>query len=221
MDSNIHISRGSVLGTVEGITATMALHSGLPMEKLWASAGDSAKLDIWWKEGVTALETALKRWLKAGSGPHDLLAAGDDCALTLEGSDRWNVRLTGVLTNRMQEYLVYRVTAGWLRDMPETADAAARYVTAGEEALSAVLRLLAEQRLTVQDSARAADDDAHRVPEPVACASGRHADDDDLCGASAGSGQASARTADTTVCPRPYVERLRLNWMCNPLKERR
>ena len=106
------------MGITEGLSVTIAQHNGgnPTFEKLWASDSESAKLDIYYREGIGDLERRLEKWIVETSRQFDLQADGDDYTLRLNVSQNWPTRLIGLLGNKLQDYLVHCVTAGWLND---------------------------------------------------------------------------------------------------------
>ncbi len=118
MNIDISISRKGVMGIVEGISVTIAQHNnGTPtFEQLWASDNESPKLDIYYREGIGDLERHLEKWISNSSGQFDLQAVGSDYTLSLELNDNWPSKLKGLLSNKVQDYMVHTITAGWLND---------------------------------------------------------------------------------------------------------
>ena len=114
----IAIGRGKVMGVVEGISVIIShKNGGTPsFEQLWASEDERAKLDIYYREAVSDLERRLMEWLSSSSSQYDLEAAGTDYTLTLRMHQYWPARLEGLLKNKVQDYLVHSITAGWLND---------------------------------------------------------------------------------------------------------
>ena len=106
------------MGITEGISVTIAQHNGgtPSFEQLWASDSESPKLDIYYREGISDLERRLEKWLQESSAQFDLQATGEDYTLRLNVSRSWPKRLEGLLKNKVQDYLVHTVTAGWLND---------------------------------------------------------------------------------------------------------
>ena len=106
------------MGITEGISVTIAQHNGgtPSFEQLWASDSESPKLDIYYREGISDLERRLEKWLQESSAQFDLQATGEDYKLKLNVSRSWPTRLEGLLKNKVQDYLVHTVTAGWLND---------------------------------------------------------------------------------------------------------
>ena len=106
------------MGITEGISVTIAQHNGgtPSFDQLWASDSEAPKLDIYYREGISDLERRLEKWLEKSSAQFDLQAIGDDYTLRLDVSRSWPTRLDGLLKNKVQDYLVHTVTAGWLND---------------------------------------------------------------------------------------------------------
>lgn len=118
MKIEITISRKGVMGITEGISVTIAQHNGgtPSFDQLWASDSEAPKLDIYYREGISDLERRLEKWLEKSSAQFDLQATGDDYTLRLDVNRSWPTRLDGLLKNKVQDYLVHTVTAGWLND---------------------------------------------------------------------------------------------------------
>jgi len=106
------------MGLVEGISITISQHNGgtPSFEQLWASDSESPKLDIYYREAISDLERALSHYVVSSTAMFDLQASGSDYVLQLKLADTWSDKLTGVLKNKIQDYLVHAVTAGWLND---------------------------------------------------------------------------------------------------------
>lgn len=106
------------MGITEGISVTIAQHNGgtPSFKQLWASDSEAPKLDIYYREGISDLERRLEKWLEKSSVQFDLQATGDDYTLRLDVNRSWPTRLDGLLKNKVQDYLVHAVTAGWLND---------------------------------------------------------------------------------------------------------
>lgn len=106
------------MGITEGISVTIAQHNGgtPSFDQLWASDSEAPKLDIYYREGISDLERRLEKWLEKSSAQFDLQATGDDYTLRLDVNRSWPTRLDGLLKNKVQDYLVHTVTAGWLND---------------------------------------------------------------------------------------------------------
>lgn len=118
MKIKVSISRKSVMGLVEGISLTISQHNGgtPSMQQLWASDAESPKLDIYYREAIGDLERKLTDFLVESSAQFDLQAEGEDYTLNLNVAASWPKRMQGLLDNKVQDYLVHSVTAGWLND---------------------------------------------------------------------------------------------------------
>ena len=114
----VNITRANIYTIAEGISVIISQHNaGTPTyDQLWASPDEARKLDIYYREAVSDLERRLMKWVKQTSGQFDLTADGADYTLRLKLSDHWPSRLEGLLNNKIQDYLVHGVTAGWLND---------------------------------------------------------------------------------------------------------
>jgi len=85
-------------------------------EQLWASPDEARKLDIYYREAVGDLERHLTEWILQTSAQFNLTQEGANYSLTLIMSPYWPVSMQGLLANKIQDYLVHAVTAGWLND---------------------------------------------------------------------------------------------------------
>ena len=114
----INITKANIYTIAEGISIKISQHNGgVPThEQLWASAGESKKLDIYYREAISDLEQRLMKWCESVSAQFNLTADGADYTLTLTPSHYWPTKLEGLLKNKVQNYLVHAVTAGWLGD---------------------------------------------------------------------------------------------------------
>lgn len=147
------------MGMAEGLSATISQHNGgtPSFEELWASAGDSPKLDIWWRDAITDLEENLGKWVNGTSNQYNSSVEIDSYSLTLNLSDRWNDRLAGVLKNKMQYYFVHCVMAGWLQDFPNVSTV--NYSELAQNDLHSVLHILMYRNLETAEEARTDDGD--------------------------------------------------------------
>lgn len=194
----INITRSSVMGIVEGISVIIAQkNGGTPtFEELWASEDEGRKLDIYYREAIGDLERKLMRWVSLSTSQFTLNTDSDegDYVLNLSMPQFWPTRLTGLLSNKVQDFLVHSITAGWLNDFPNVTtkeDYAAIAATDLED-----IRIIIEQRdFRFEDEARATDinkpdggdeataeeratDENKPVDEEVATADERAADED-------------------------------------------
>ena len=116
----IKIIKKSVMGVVEGLSATIAQHNPeVDFETIWASDAEEAKLDIYYREAITDLENFLASFSSSTTQQFDLQALADDFTITVKTLAYWPPRLSGVLTNQIQNYLVHAIMAGWLSDFPD------------------------------------------------------------------------------------------------------
>ena len=116
----IKIVKKSVMGVVDGLSATIAQHNPeVDFQTVWASDGEEAKLDIYYREAITDLENFLARFSSSTTQQFDLQALADDFTITIKTLASWPPRLSGVLTNQIQNYLVHAIIAGWLSDFPD------------------------------------------------------------------------------------------------------
>ena len=156
----ITITRSSVMGIVEGISVIIAQkNGGTPtFEELWASADERRKLDIYYREAIGDLERKLMRWVSLSTSQFtlDTDSDEDDYVLSLSMPQYWPTRLTGLLGNKVQDFMVHSITAGWLNDFPNVTtkeDYAAIAATDLED-----IRIIIEQRdFRFDDEARATD----------------------------------------------------------------
>lgn len=186
----INIIKKSVMGLVEGISATIAKHNPeVDFQTMWASDSEEPVLDIHYREAITDLENFLARFTSETSGLFDLQAVADDFSLSIRTMSNWPPRLSGVLSNLVQNYLAHAMVAGWLSDFPDikTAD----YGGMGASDLDAIKGILLKKDFCFREVARAADTEAK--VEVVAGVGARAADG--VAKAEAGFG-AKARGAD-------------------------
>mgnify|MGYP007036988852 CR=1 FL=1 len=149
----INIIKKSVMGVVEGLTATIAQHNPeVDFQTIWASDSEEGKLDIHYREAITDLESFLARFTSDTSGLFDLQALADDYVITIRTHSNWPPRLSGVLSNQIQNYLVHAIMAGWLSDFPDikTTD----YAGMGASDLSTIKELLLKREFLFEEIAR-------------------------------------------------------------------
>ena len=81
----IKIVKKSVMGVVEGLSATIAQHNPeVDFQTVWASDGEEAKLDIYYREAITDLENFLARFSSSTTQQFDLQALADDFSITIK-----------------------------------------------------------------------------------------------------------------------------------------
>lgn len=149
----IKIVKKSVMGVVEGLSATIAQHNPeVDFQTVWASDSEEGKLDIHYREAVNDLENELNKWLAATSTQFDLQALAGNLMLQLKIQDFWPPKLSGLLSNQIQNYLVHAVIAGWLGDFPDikTTD----YAGMGASDLGTIKELLLKREFLFEEIAR-------------------------------------------------------------------
>ena len=149
----IKIVKKSVMGVVEGLSATIAQHNPeVDFQTVWASDSEEGKLDIHYREAVNDLENELNKWLAATSTQFDLQALAGNLMLQLKIQDFWPPKLSGLLSNQIQNYLVHAVMAGWLGDFPDikTTD----FAGMGASDLGTIKELLLKREFLFEEIAR-------------------------------------------------------------------
>lgn len=153
----IKIVKKSVMGVVEGLSATIAQHNPeVDFQTVWASDGEEAKLDIYYREAITDLENFLARFSSSTTQQFDLQALADDFSITIKTLASWPPRLSGVLTNQIQNYLVHAILAGWLSDLPDMNHT--DYASMGASNLDAIKEILLKKDFNFAEAERKADD---------------------------------------------------------------
>lgn len=153
----IKIVKKSVMGVVEGLSATIAQHNPeVDFQTVWASDAEEAKLDIYYREAITDLENFLARFSSSTTQQFELQALADDFSITIKTLASWPPRLSGVLTNQIQNYLVHAIMAGWLSDFPDMNHT--DYASMGASDLEAIKEVLLKKDFRFAESERTADD---------------------------------------------------------------
>ena len=153
----IKIVKKSVIGVVEGLSATIAQHNPeVDFQTVWASDGEEAKLDVYYREAITDLENFLARFSSSTTQQFDLQALADDFSITIKTLVSWPPRLSGVLTNQIQNYLVHAILAGWLSDFPDMNHT--DYASMGASDLEAIKEVLLKKDFCFAEAERTADD---------------------------------------------------------------
>lgn len=153
----IKIVKKSVMGVVEGLSATIAQHNPeVDFLTVWASDAEEAKLDIYYREAITDLENFLARFSSSTTQQFDLQALADDFTITIKTLASWPPRLSGVLTNQIQNYLVHAIIAGWLSDFPDMNHT--DYASMGASDLEAIKEVLLKKDFSFAEAERTADD---------------------------------------------------------------
>lgn len=153
----IKIIKKSVMGVVEGLTATIAQHNQeVDFQTVWASDAEEARLDIYYREAITDLENFLARFSSSTTQQFDLQALADDFSITIKTLVSWPPRLSGVLTNQIQNYLVHAILAGWLSDFPDMNHT--DYASMGASDLDAIKEILLKKDFSFAEAERKVDD---------------------------------------------------------------
>lgn len=153
----IKIIKKSVMGVVEGLSSTIAQHNPeVDFQTVWASDGEEAKLDIYYREAITDLENFLARFSSSTTQKFDLQALADDFSINIVTLASWPPRLSGLLTNQIQNYLVHAIIAGWLSDFPDMAHT--DYASMGASDLDAIKEILLKKDFSFAEAERKADD---------------------------------------------------------------
>lgn len=153
----IKIVKKSVMGVVEGLSATIAQHNPeVDFQTVWASDAEEAKLDIYYREAITDLENFLARFSSSTTQQFDLQALADDFQISIKTLASWPPRLSGVLTNQIQNYLVHAILAGWLSDFPDMNHT--DYASMGASDLEAIKEVLLKKDFSFAEAERTADD---------------------------------------------------------------
>lgn len=153
----IKIIKKSVMGVVEGLSATIAQHNPeVDFQTVWASDAEEARLDIYYREAITDLENFLARFSSSTTQQFDLQALADDFSITIKTLVSWPPRLSGVLTNQIQNYLVHAILAGWLSDFPDMNHT--DYAGMGASDLDAIKEILLKKDFNFTEAERKADD---------------------------------------------------------------
>ena len=152
------------MGLVEGISATIAKHNpAVDFQTIWASDSEEPVLDIHYREAITDLENFLARFTSETSGLFDLQAQADDFSISIRTMSNWPPRLSGVLSNLVQNYLAHAMVAGWLSDFPDikTAD----YGGMGVKDLDDIKEILLKKNFCFKEVARHGDEDSKEIAE--------------------------------------------------------
>lgn len=159
------------MGLVEGISATIAKHNPeVDFQMIWASDSEEPVLDIHYREAITDLENFLARFTSETSGLFDLQAQADDFSISIRTMSNWPPRLSGVLSNLVQNYLAHAMVAGWLSDFPDikTHD----YAGMGVKDLDDIKEILLKKNFCFKEVARHGDEELKENSERSAEARG-------------------------------------------------
>jgi len=159
MTIEIQLTRKSIMALVEGISITISQHNGgkPTYEQLWASDSESPKLDIYYRESISDLESAITKYIVQSTAKFDLQAAGSDYSLKLSLAQSWPQKLTGVLSNKIQDFLVHAVTAGWLNDF-DGLDVKNDYKVMAADDISEIQYLCSQKTFFFTEHVRNSDD---------------------------------------------------------------
>lgn len=189
----IKIIKKSVMGVVEGLSATIAQHNPeVDFQTVWASDAEEARLDIYYREAITDLENFLARFSSSTTQQFDLQALADDFSITIKTLASWPPRLSGVLTNQIQNYLVHAILAGWLSDFPDMNHT--DYASMGASDLDAIKEILLKKDFSFAEAERKADDTT-KEGSSASDTSSRAVDGDEKSGSSP---MVLARSGDET-----------------------
>lgn len=156
----VSISKTKIYHIAEGISAMISQHNGgVPSyELLWASPDESKKLDIYYREAISDLERRLMIWGFISSSQYDLTQDADDYSQVIQQSPHWPQRLKGLLDNKIQDYLVHAVTAGWLNDF-QGLDVKQDYQAMATQDLEDINAILMMRGFDFQEAERTDDSD--------------------------------------------------------------
>lgn len=190
------------MGITEGISVTIAQHNGgtPSFDQLWASDSEAPKLDIYYREGISDLERRLEKWLEKSSAQFDLQAIGDDYTLRLDVSRSWPTRLDGLLKNKVQDYLVHTVTAGWLNDF-EGVSVKQDYQAMAAQDLNDIVYIVGLKSFGFAEKERAGESD--KDAESDGSAQGRCTDREKK--EETETGVTEERASDAEKCDNPYT----------------
>ena len=98
----------------------------------------------------------MARFSSSTTQQFDLQALADDFSITIKTLVSWPPRLSGVLTNQIQNYLVHAILAGWLSDFPDMNHT--DYASMGASDLEAIKEVLLKKDFSFAEAERTADD---------------------------------------------------------------
>ena len=177
---------------VEMLSATIAQHGSAPsFDQLWASEGDRKKLDLWYRSAIVDLEQNLMKWVTATSAQFGLTTDGTDYTLTLAMDKRWDSKLEGLAKNKVQDYIVHSVIAGWLSDFGDTQAPDYTSMAAGD--LEDLSNIILYRTLSFTESNRGSDTNKETDGAPTAGARSSDTNKE-----TDGAPTAEARATDTT-----------------------
>lgn len=219
----INITRADIYSIAEGISITISLHNGgtPTYEQLWASASESKKLDIYYREAIGDLERRLMDWVTSVSGQFSLTADGTNYQLQIVMNPYWPSRLEGLLKNKIQDFLVHAVTAGWLNDF-EGLTVKNDYALMGAGDLKDIREIIHQRAFSFSESQRT-EDGTTKDDSGTPTASARHDDEDKdtfvlprEAGARRKDDVRKNTSEDIPPLARQYMQRHRDNAFSNP-----
>jgi hypothetical protein len=195
----ISITKADVYSIAEGISVTISQHNGgaPSYEQLWASPSESRKLDIYYRQAVSDLERHLMVWAAEVHAQFDLTEAGDDYELKLSMSRWWPSRLEGLLANKIQDYLVHAITAGWLNDF-DGLNVKIDYMAVAASDITDIREIIHQRAFDFEEETRTEDTD-EKPGDDYDSASSRASDTDEKPGDDYDS--ATSRASDTDEKP--------------------
>ena len=155
-----NITKANIYHIAEGISTMISQHNGgtPSYELLWASPDEAKKLDIYYREAISDLERHLTDWIDASASQYDLTGNAGDYSLVLNISKYWPARLKGLLDNKIQDYLVHAVTAGWLNDF-QGLEVKQDYQAMATQDISDIVSIIMMRSFGFQESQRGDDND--------------------------------------------------------------
>lgn len=183
---------------VEMLSVTIAQHgTNISFEQMWASEGDRQKLDHWYRTAIGDLEQVMMKWMLQSSAQFDLQADGTDYSITLKLDNRWNRKLTGLVGNKIQEYIVHSIIAGWLSDFGEVQ--APDYLTIAAGDITSLESIILYREFAFAETTRQSGADAQKPSdEEVATPAGERGADTDKPIEESGAFSPSGRGSDTS-----------------------
>lgn len=199
----ITIHRSDVYSIAEGISTVISQHNaGTPTyEQLWASPSEAKKLDIYYREAISDLERRLMTWENAVSAQFDLSADGSDYTMQLRMAQYWPPRLEGLLANKVQDYLVHAVTAGWLNDF-DGLTVKQDYVSMAAQDITDIREIIHQRGFDFQEETRQEDTDDKDINDGgSASARGEDTDQKDVNDGGDAGRRREDQKKDMTVLP--------------------
>lgn len=151
------VTKANILGVVEGISVMLSQHNGgsPTFEELWASESESPKLDIYYREAVSDLETQLRKFSSSNITDFALDVSAQDVTVSFKPVSFWDSRLENLLSNKVKEFLVHSIIGGWLSDFPDSNHP--DYLSMAADDIQAMRDVLLERKLDFQGDKRTDD----------------------------------------------------------------